>query len=238
MNCSRIEELAPLFLSGEIDAELHAAIRVHAARCPECALHLEQQAWVDDQLRDALATPPPDTTALDRAIWRRIDTPSPRRWLIPAAAAAVLVLSAASWFLPIRPAPPRIYTDAARDHHREVVDRQPRRWRSTAAEIDAVAARQGFSAAEALALAPAGYRLEHAKICGLAGKPVLHLVYTDGAREFSLYLLHAQAGRQAVEVGAENIESFEGSRFTALAVTDASAAECRQFAAALAGKRL
>ena len=34
----------------------------------------------------------------------------------------------------------------------------------------------------------AGYHMEHAKLCRLNGRIFLHVVYSDGSREFSLFL--------------------------------------------------
>src|SRR5579871_2831331 len=114
----------------------------------------------DDRIRQAFADEPFDPAALERSIRagmarsRRL----PYAGLI-AALAAVLLTG-----LYLRRVP-KTFRDAARDHRLEVVEHHPRHWRP-GPEWSALSV-------------PAGFRLEHAKICGLEGKPVWHLVYTD-----------------------------------------------------------
>jgi len=111
------------------------------------------------------------------------------------------------------------------------MEQQPRRWRTDPAEIEKLAARYGLS--NVASLAPAGYRLEHAKMCGIGGKPALHLVYTDGGREFSVFI-RARAGGDAtlhaVRVGSEHLAAFQSDRVEAVIATGGSSGDCLQFA--------
>jgi len=151
-----------------------------------------------------------------------------------AAAAMVLLAAGLAWWVRQGIAVPRLYGDAARDHRLEVVEHQPRRWRSGLAEVNALAARFGLSGATLAALHPAGYTLERAKICGLDGGPALHLVYASGNREVSLYVRGKpsrdwpQSG-QAV-VGKEYVDALQTSHFTAIIVAQGSRADCLEFA--------
>jgi hypothetical protein len=132
--------------------------------------------------------------------------------------------------------------DAARDHRVEVVEHQRRTWLTDAAAIDALAVRQGLSAPAAEAIAPAGYRLERGKLCRLGGRVFLHLVYSNGAREFSLYLRdrapseafpgisRAIAAGLNFDLGAEHVAQVPSARFTALVVTDESQNATRDIA--------
>jgi hypothetical protein len=151
---------------------------------------------LDSLLREACEREPVETAALERSIRAR-----PRRRIVALrwiAAAAALALIA--WGASYRVRVPGAFQQAARDHRVEVVEQSPRRWRTDTAAIDSIARRFGFSAEQAARLAPAGYRLEHAKICGLDGKPALHLVYTGadagGGREFSVYIAKISPERQ------------------------------------------
>ena len=168
--------------------------------------------WSDDDLdrhlREAVISERLDTTALENAIRAQI-RPSNRSWYFAAAAlAAVLLLT--MWMRRI----PVIFREAARDHKLEVVEHRPRHWQTVSSF--------------AVDLAPAGYRLEHAKTCRLEGKPVLHLVYTDGEHEVSVYL-DAQAENGDAEVDGQHITAFHAGRLRGLVV--GSVAECRQVAA-------
>jgi hypothetical protein len=132
---------------------------------------------LDARLRDALAAEQIRTSALERAIRSRI-RPSRTGWYAAAAAAATVAFVALSMPRSV----PAAFQEAARDHQLEVVEHRPRHWQATAPD--------------AARFAPAGYRLEHAKICGLEGRRVLHMVYTDGAHEVSVYLASVSAKAQ------------------------------------------
>lgn len=244
MNCSDIAELSPLYLSRELPAARLREFETHLERCRSCARELEQQASMDARLRAAVGHEMPGTAALDRSIIRQIGIISARRQrfsrqFIGAAAAIILLMAGSAWWAwhamaTAQGATPRLYTDAARDHQMEVVQHQPRRWRSGLAAMDALAARYGISGAALSALGPAGYKLDHGKICGLEGRPVLHLVYSNGAREVSLYLRRNDSKdrwnlREAV-VGREYLDAFQTGRFTAVIVGEGSRSDCLQFA--------
>jgi anti-sigma factor RsiW len=229
MNCKDIAELAPLYLSAEIEDGRRDLFQAHLAECRSCAGQLASQATLDARLRDAFSSDLPDAAALNQSVGSRIARERSRRWALVAASAAVLLFAAGLAYRSLMPAP--LFSDAARDHRMEVMDRQPRRWRTDPAEIDKLAARYGLS--NLAAAAPAGYSLEHAKICGIDGKPALHLVYTNGVQEFSVYVrIGAGSARshRAVSVGSEHLASFQTGRLEAVIVTAGSSAECQQFA--------
>jgi anti-sigma factor RsiW len=168
----------------------------------------------------------PDATALAESVRTRIRRERLRRL---AAVAAAILLVAFLGYLALRPDPlARLYADAALDHRLEVTEHQPRHWRSDPSEIEKLAAR--FQLSNVAALAPAGYRLEHAKMCGIDGKPALHLVYSNGTQEVSLYV-RARPGRSDAlhtgKVGAEQLASFQNDRLEAVV---ASSRDCLPFA--------
>jgi hypothetical protein len=172
----------------------------------------------DRRLREAWFAETVETAELERAIRGRL---RPRVWLplspMLVAAALVLIGLGLAWHFTRVPA---VLAAAERDHRIEVMEQSPRRWRTSDADVDALLARFGARRA-------ADYRLLRAKICGLDGKRVLHLVYTDGHAEYSLFLLppHAVLPVQAVTQGPEQIESFNGG----IAVVAASAEDCHRF---------
>lgn len=235
MNCSELRKWAPLYLTDEIGEELRRQFAAHLAECPACEREMEQQAHLDARLAAALGRDLPDSSRVERAVCRQIASErSRRRWMSlgsMAAAAGVAVLL-------LFPQAPRAYKDAARDHRAEVVEKQPRRWRTGSTEVAAVAAQAGLSYSQATSLAPEGYTLEHAKICGLAGERVLHLVFASGAHEYSVYVRPHRGSPEGVRLvkrGSEEVAGMETGRFTALVVTAGSAAECKglaRFAAA------
>jgi hypothetical protein len=164
----------------------------------------------DRELRDAWNRAPVDTDGLRVAIRSRIA----RRRRVGRGIAAVLaaVLIVAAGYRLTRT--PQILVDAARDHRVEVVDKAPRRWRG----------------ADGAAPVLAGYSLVRAKFCRLDGQRVLHLVYTDGTTEYSLYLTPPGAPTSVAEIrqGGEVVEGL----VRGVAVADAPVEGCRKFARA------
>jgi len=99
--------------------------------------------------------------------------------------------------------------------------------------MEQVASQGGLSFAQASGLAAAGYRLERAKICGLDGQRMLHLVFGDGARRYSVYVGRhegARTGLRTVRSGREEVAGFDTGRLRAVVVTAGPAAECEELA--------
>ncbi len=205
MNCSEIAAATPLYRSGELYPAGAAAFAAHVAGCPECARDLREQEQRDDLLRAAILSEAVSTAAIYRRVRERIEAEldgAPRighavgsgtQWRIAALAsiAALLLLAFAyrHWY-----GPSGVYAAAAADHRSEVVDAHWRPWLTDPAAISALAERTGVAPSAVLALAPPGYHLARAKRCALDGRPFLHLVYSNGAQEFSAYLRPRDAG--------------------------------------------
>jgi hypothetical protein len=131
----------------------------------------------------------------------------------------------------------QVYADAAEDHQSEVIDHSPRPWLSDPAQIEALAEKQGIGVAIPGELA-SGYRLARGKICWLDERVYLHLVYSDGGREFSLFLRARDAenldarirgfsnGRLLRECasGNQHLTSFTTRHLNAIVATNDSAA--------------
>ncbi|MDR3721064.1 MAG: zf-HC2 domain-containing protein [Candidatus Acidoferrales bacterium] len=254
MHCSDISELAPLYIAGEVDSQRAAEVDAHLKTCPACMRELETQARLDARLREVLLADELDVSRVNRRIRELIAAdsagglvpqlqPGPGR-LVTAAmgiAAALLVIAAGYLLMPVHVA--RVYADAATDHHLEVIEQQPRRWLTDPAEIAALAEQLGISDSVPRALT-SGYHLERAKICRLDDRLFLHVVYSDGTREFSLYMRPRDGqhltgsirgfanGRllRICDAGGEHLSSFETSRLTALVATDQPADAALRFA--------
>ncbi len=256
MNCSDITEFAPLYISAELDSRRAGEFDAHLKSCPACMGELETQARLDERFREALLTEKIDVSRVNRRIRELIaaessgpvaapSLPRPRRWMAASMgiAAAFLLLAAGYRLLPGRVA--RVYADAGRDHQLEVVEQQPRPWITDPEKIAALAEQQGIPGSVPLEL-DSSYHLERAKICRLDGRLFLHLVYSDGSREFSLFLRQRDGqhltgairgfsnGRllRASSAGSENISSFESSHLMAMVATDQPADAALRFAKA------
>jgi hypothetical protein len=191
---------------------------------------------LDARLLKALSQETLDTTRIEQRVRHEISSTRWKRRLLIAAGLITVFAVSYGWVRHV----PKLYADAARDHQVEVVNQQPRRWRLGAADIETVTAPSGLSFAQAAALAPAGYSLERAKNCGLDGQRMLHLVFTNGAQKYSVYVRPHQSAKAGVRVlrqSTEEVAGFETGRFQAVVVTAGSASEC-QGLARLAASRL
>jgi hypothetical protein len=251
MNCIEIAELAPLYLSGELDSELKASVAAHCRSCARCSEELAWRARLDLELRGAFPVDEIDTNRMDRRIREAIAVdPIPslrlvpqrrrgsRRWLIAAmGTAAVLLLAGLGYRHLLGSRVPRVFADAALDHQKEVVDQRPRHWITSPQEIDALARKQGVPESAVAALASGTYHLKAAKLCYLDYHVFLHLVFQNGTQQFSIFLRQGYdqsvagtpreqaSGRQLYTGGPANegTAAFRTDRFTVVIVADPSA---------------
>ena len=235
IDCDGIRTRAPLYLSGEMEANDRDAFAAHLARCPVCAAKLAEDRTLDAALRSALGGSVPDTARLEWAVRQKIAVDRRRRRWATAAAlaatAALLTVTAIAWRSWTGPL--RWYADAALDHRKEVVEGQPRRWRSSPPELTRLAEQYGLRLSQATAMATAGYRLECAKVCTISGQRMLHLVFSNGARKYSIFVAPHLARRETarpVRQGEEQVAEFNTGHFRGLVVSDSSAEECAQLA--------
>ena len=240
-NCAGIRMRAPLYLSGELEAEEHEAFAAHIAKCSACAAKIAEDRNLDAVLRSAFGGVSPDTSRLEQALRRKIAVDRRRRhqaWAgAIAATMALLAAGALGWARCSRP--PQWYADAALDHRTEVIEGQPRRWRTSDTELAGLAAQNGLQLGRVTALAAAGYRLERAKICGIDGQRMLHLVFSSGTRRYSVFVSPHLGPVERVRTlrrGAEQVGGFETGHFRGLVVSDGSAAECTELARAAEGR--
>jgi anti-sigma factor RsiW len=235
MNCGDINELSPLWHSGELDPARQRAFDAHLAACPACAAEIRQQWANDERLRESIAAEPADTRQLEDGLVRRIARERTWRWAAPGVAAAALVAAAILLLTtPFRaPANPAVFADAARDHTVEIVKQTPRHWRTSHAEIAALETAQGIQDSDVKALEATGYKLERAKVCRLGGTPYMHLVYAKAGREFSVFMRvrgQQEMPEAASSSGDLQLASFSRGRVQAVIVTDANRGECARFA--------
>src|SRR5271154_5403165 len=101
MNCRDIEEFAPPYLSGELEASQRALFQAHLAQCWNCAAEIDRQAAMDARVLHAVSDVP-DATAVERSVRRRIGRE--RAWRLAAVAAAV-VFAVFLGYRALRPAP-------------------------------------------------------------------------------------------------------------------------------------
>ena len=258
MNCNDIAELAPLYIAGELEPRRAAEFDAHLKTCPACVRELEEQARLDARLREVLLADAADVSGVDRrmreAFAARPETgasasargPLARRWTIAAMGiAAAFVLLGVGYYFMLGTRVARVYADAAADHRMEVVEQQPRpAWLDDPAQIVALAAEHGISGTEVPSFDSEGYHLARGRMCGLDNRAFLHLVYSNGTQEFSLYLRPRGTERlsgavretvngkrlRACDLGGEQVASFETPGVTALVVAEGSGDAALRFA--------
>src|SRR5205814_8123841 len=127
-----------------------------------------------------------------------------------------------------------IWVDAADDHNEEVVKRAQRKWLYGTAEISALVAEKTGDAKLVAQLAPEHYHIDRMRICELAMRTYLHLVYTDGRHEVSFFLRRrggeqlggpklAESNGRAVEgesVEKLQIDGFQSQHYKVVEVSE------------------
>lgn len=204
MICSQSERVPEAYLSGEID---EPAWRTHLDACPECAAKLKTESDLDHLIRHAVTCERLQTRQLEahvRAAMRESVTPVRRsilaswRYGLAAAVALFFVVIATVGYAKGRLERTAVCIDAADDHQEEVVAKSPRKWRTENAEVQALAQRIVGDASVPDRIVPAGYHLVGARVCLLHGKRYLHLDYSDGSSEISLFVRHQDQSKSLV----------------------------------------
>ncbi|HTA46595.1 MAG TPA: zf-HC2 domain-containing protein [Bryobacteraceae bacterium] len=232
MNCTEVLELAPLYLSGELELARGEQFCEHLRVCPSCAHKMEEQKTFDSLFRESVLADSVDSTSLERRVWHAIAGESRRRWLALAGVAATLFLGALAIRTAMVPQTTPIFAAAARDHHIEIVDGQARKWLTDRNQIGALAGGQGVSLSMLDAIAPTGYHLQRSRLCFLNGKIFLHLVYVNGSGNLSVFLRRGD-GLQKIRMedqGAEHVAGFQGHQLMALVVTEQPGDAAERFA--------
>jgi hypothetical protein len=232
MTCKEAVALLTLYLNQELDSARCVEMDAHLHACPSCAHELQQQQELDTRLRTAILDEPLDTHALDQRIRQHVSAGTPWRWI--SAAAGVAAALVVFWIVFARWTPP-VYAEAAEDHRREVVEQQTRHWTFENTAMDAMALGQSVSPVGIHAPETAGYRLQRLKLCRLNGSIYLHLVYSDGPQQFSLFLKHGDREPAAEPIdagrhGAEHLAAFRTSALTAVVVSGQSGAAALRLA--------
>lgn len=242
MNCNDVQQLAALYISGELDSTRLAEFQAHLDGCGECRAGITGQIELDSRLRDEILRNTPDSSALESRVRSAIAldakqySPPVRRAVAAVAAMLLLavgiVLATRLW---VRPQPVQLCSDAARDHLREIVRQEPRRWTSDRSGIDAIAQRIGVSPGTVGNFSAPGYLLERGRLCRLDGHAFLHLVYSNGTRRFSMFLAPARGSQGAsglftTSQNGEQIATVQSNRQRAVVVTEESPDSARALA--------
>jgi len=199
-SCEAVRNSLPAYLGGELAAEKSSAIASHINACVRCSELEQEERELNHLLRTGLTVDVERAQRLEQQVREKIDIPAvilPQkrarfgildgRWW--AAAAATLAFAVFALYFG-----PAIYTsriahrlcsDAVDDHQEEVVQQQPRKWRTADPDLQTLVARLGE---QNLPKSAGNLTLEKARICELGGRNFIHAVYTSGQTEYSVFL--------------------------------------------------
>lgn len=236
MNCSEVRTRTPLYLGGELSPAEHDAFASHLAGCAECEREIDVQMSLDARLAAACTQDAPDPRRVEQMFRGEVARQRRLRFQFQAGliAAGIVVLAVALGITWRRSAaPPPWFADAGSDHWDEVVQGQPRRWRTAPGDIERVVEQHGLTYAQVASLADEGYVLDRAKNCGIEGARTLHLVFRNGTKAYSVFLRRWDSARREVRTArrdAEQVSGFDSGRFRAAVVIVGSAGECEKLA--------
>lgn len=251
-----MSSLFSAYIEGGLDARRAAEFDAHLKTCSSCLQEMERQVQVDARVRDTVLSEQIDVTDLDRRIREKLSSgfhgnarqqfePVRRRWAAATVGViAILILLAVGYHNLFGRRAAGVYAAAAVDHRVEIVQQQTREWFTNPSQIEGLAQGQGVPPSAVRAIASGRYHLDQGKLCWLDGRIFLHLVFSAGARRFSLYLRSPEAegvppGVRGTEngeppdsmvAGSERVAAFHTSKIEAIAVTDQPGDAVLQFA--------
>lgn len=197
MNCPNYEQVTEAYLSGEIE---NPEWRSHLVGCIDCTAKLQSESDFDLIIKHAVSEERLQTRQLEAHVRAAIRKSKPSwRWHFPTLVlrygfAAVVVFGtltlATLGYAKGRMDLTATCADAADDHREEVVDKAPRRWRAEMRDVEALSQRMTGDPSLPERVTPDGYHLVGARICVLHNKKYMHLDYSNGSNEISLFIRH------------------------------------------------
>ena len=196
MNCDRVHDVLPLYLSGELRGEEMADMRLHLQECEHCAMAVRADRELDNALRSAMLEETADVSAVLDRVHQRIAAPwwKRRPQLISLRmAAVVIILVFALIGLPrvyVHQAQRNMALAAASDHYEDLVLLRHSDWEHKPEDVAHFMQAQFPQKQDLLSsITPAGASLEKVRLCKLRGTSYAHFVFRTGTVETSVYLL-------------------------------------------------
>jgi hypothetical protein len=216
MNCPNYELVTDAYLSGEIE---NPEWQSHLLYCPNCTARLQSESDFDLIIKHAVNEERLQTRQLEAHVRAAIRKSRPSFWFLWSSpmvalrygvAATVLfgTLALATFgYAKGRMDHSATCADAADDHQEEIVDRSPRRWKADPKAVEALSQRVVGDPSVPERVTPPGYHLIGARVCILHGKNYMHLDFSDGSNEISLFVRH-----QDISLSARVLDWFTADR--------------------------
>lgn len=228
MNCDRVQELLPLYLSGELTGEELAAVQHHVEACADCTQALNADRQLDDKLRTAMLEHSPDVSAVLQRVhgematsgWKRMMRASSVRF---AALAAMVVLAAVLGLSSFRAhqAQRTMALAAADDHYSDLVLLRHPDWAYQPQDVARFMSKE-FPRQDLLAaITPKDAVFEKVRLCNLGGTQYAHFVFRTGATETSVFLVpngQTRNGHDSIHL-ADAGHGLEASGFSSTYMT-------------------
>ena len=249
MNCARVQDLLPLYLSGELRGEELAAMELHVQDCELCSKALRSDRELDDSLRKAMLEDTPDVAVVLRRVQNRMTTSMWKRMLhlgsvraVAVAAVIVLIAFVGLSRLRVHQVQKTIALDAANDHYGDLVLLRHPDWTYKPADVARFIEKQFPQRRELLdVITPKGASFEKVRLCNFDGTRYAHFVFKSGTLETSIFLAPATQERSQSEMfhlaeaghGLE-VSEFFSSDVTGMVVGNRGLAPTREIADRLA----
>jgi hypothetical protein len=198
MNCESVQDLLPLYLSGELTGEGLAAVQHHIKACQSCAQSAIADRQLDDMLRTAMLEHSPDVSAVLQRIHGKMATSGWKRMLHVrslrfAALAAMVVLVAVLGVSSFRAHQVQrtiaLAAAAANDHYSDLVLLRHPDWASQPEDVARFMLEE-FPRQDLLAaITPRDGVFEKVRLCNLGGTQYAHFVFRIGPTETSVFLI-------------------------------------------------
>jgi anti-sigma factor RsiW len=194
MNCSDVKYLTSLHLSGELDSAFMAQFERHVNECPACQEQIKEQENLNKRIRAALLSESVDITSLRMRVLTEVKgkrtvsvintARHPIRIALTLAAGLLIVLAVGA-----ATRDNARYEQASLDNVDEVVRAGHREWRTQASSIGQLVSQCMKTPPQLEQLSIPGYQLLRGRECGISRSRYIHLVYSNGAEQISMYVL-------------------------------------------------
>ena len=249
MNCESVQDLLPLYLSGELTGEELAAVQHHVEACEACTQSLSADRQLDDMLRSAMLEHSPDVSAVLQRVHGEMATSGWKRMLQVrslrfAALAAMVVLTAVLGVSSFRAHQVQrtMAIAAANDHYSDLVLLRHPDWAYQPEDVARFMLKE-FPRQDLLAaITPRDAVFEKVRLCNLGGTQYAHFVFRTGATETSVFLIpNGQAGnkRESIHLAdaGHGLEAagFSSEHMSGVVVGDKGQVQTQEIANRLGG---
>jgi putative zinc finger protein len=249
MNCEHVQELLPLYLSGELTGDALTAVQLHIRACGTCNQALTADRELDNALRTAMLEHSPDVSVVLDRVHAKITATAWKRFLhvgwvraaaLVAAIVVITVLSVSTFNA--HQVQRTIGLAAANDHYSDLVLLRHPDWLYQPQDVARFVQAQ-FPQQDLLAvITPKGATFEKVRLCNLGGTQYAHFVFRTGSIETSVFLLPSEKAKNRFDSihladaghGLE-VSGFSSPELTGMVVGDKGQVSTQEIATHLGG---